>query len=72
MKKFLHFLKSIFTPKFRVRMILPNGVRVIVTCNYGEKQVFIDTVKAIFPALSLKQVEEKEDTAKVVRDMYYE
>lgn len=76
MKKFLHFLKAIFTPKFRVRMILPNGVKVMVSCNYGDRQVFIDTVNAIFPSISAKweewEQEESEKEEKGFQDMYSE
>ena len=62
MKKFLNFLAKLFSPKFRIRFTTSAGVRVVVSCDYGNEEQFKKIVCYIFPCIELTETElEKKD-----------
>lgn len=77
MRKFLAFLHHLFTPKFRVKFITPNGIKVFVSCTYGSEEKFKETVMQIFPFIESEQLivkknESAEEKENISTGAYYE
>lgn len=65
MKKLFSFFKKLFSPKFSISFILPNGTRVIVRSSHGTEKEFKEIVMSFFS----KYID---DDNQVKTGMYYE
>lgn len=77
MKKFISFIRKLFTPKFRIKFITPNGIIVSVTCTYGSEEKFKEMVTNIFPFIELEHIivkknESAEEKENISTGAYYE